>query len=230
MINLIVLPMVVLLLILLAIYVRKNMHIIIKPPYRKRLLLGYIAILMMATIGFFFIQSKVEIEEKVTEEPPYLYNLLDGEIDWNVLEPFKQQEWEINVKDEKITLDVQYNNSWVDIFIPVVIVEDTDRTDNAKIEYYQTPTLLNGYDISEHIDIVKPKVATSELVVHLNSQVDEYKFQSIQKDMLFYQFHRNFRKDMSIIDFYYGEKVFVLYVPVDTAVVGDFNHFDIIRK
>lgn len=229
MINLIVLPMVVLLLILLAIYVRKNIHIIIKPPYRKGLLLGYIAILMMATIGFFFIQSKVEIEGKVTEEPPYLYNLLNGKIDWNVLEPYKQQEWEIDVEDEKITLDVHYNNSWVDITIPVVIVEEADRADNAKIEYYQTPTLLNGYDISEHIDIVKPKVATSELVVHLNSLVDEYKFQSIQKDMLFYQFHRNFR-DMSIIDFYYGEKVFVLYVPVDTAVVGDFNHFDIIRK
>lgn len=229
MINLFVWPIAILVFILLAIYVRKNMHKIMKPSIRKTLLISYISILSLASIGFFIIQPSIETLGEEIDEPPYLNDFLLSNVNFELIEPFKQGEWDIVAEDGKVRLNVTYNGNYIDAYVPVVIIEDETKTDTAHIVYYETPTVLNKTDISSYIDIAKADVSEEGVTIEFASVEDEYVFQAIHKDMVLYQFKDSPDENM-FFDFYMGEMALVLYVPKGTAVVADLNHFDIIRK
>ena len=227
MINAIVYPVSVLIIIIMLIILRKNMHKIMAPNIRKVSLIIYLVFLAMITIVFFVVQPKLVMTDKQIEQPPAIFEIIHDQDELSMLEPFKKAEWDMQVVDDLIKLQASYSESWM--YIPVIVVEDKMKENEAHIVYYETPSILNGVDISSLIDMPDIEVVDYHIVVNIIDEMKEYEFHSIQHDAVLRQFQTG-RQEGPLFDISEGEIAIVMTVPEGTTVVADVDQFDIIRK
>lgn len=230
MINAIVYPASFLILIITLFMLRKNMHKIMRPGMRKNLLLSYLGLLVVLTIVFFIIQPQVKTPDKKLEQAPMILEIVHEADDFSILEPYKVNEWDIEVEEEDIRLQVMYTGHWVDTYIPVIVVEDATRQNEAHVVHYETASTLNGVDISSYIELPEIDVKKEHIVVKLPGDIyDEQEFRSIQNEGVLKQF-KSKDSETSYFDMDVGELVIVLTVPEGTTVTANVDQFDIIRK
>src|SRR5699024_715482 len=225
--NAIVYPVSVLIIIIMLIILRKNMHKIMAPNIRKVSLIIYLVFLAMITIVFFVVQPKLVMTDKQIEQPPAIFEIIHDQDELSMLEPFKKAEWDMKLVDDLIKLQASYSESWM--YIPVIVVEDKMRENEAHIVYYETPAILNGIDISSLIDMPDIEGVDHHIDVNIIDEMKEYEFHSIQHDAVLRQVQIG-RQEGPLFDISEGEIAIVMTVPEGTTVVADVDQFDIIRK
>lgn len=229
MINVIVFVVLFILAIIFLYSLRGNMHKIIKPRMRKFVFIIYLGLLLAFTVIFLFVQPQIATPNERAESPPFLYEMVEIENNDAELAPYKVNEWDIAVKDEKIRLQVGYAGPYVHMYIPVVVIEDETKDSEAHIVHYETPTILDGVDISSYVQLPDIEVADSEIIAHVNGEQYEHEFHSIQNTAVLRQFEEK-SEDDTFFDIDTGKMALVLTVPKGTTVIADVAQFDIIKK
>jgi len=228
-INLIIWPLVILIIIVVAVALRKNMHKIIKAKYRKQLLATYIALLLLMTVIYLFVQPKETTVTEKTDTSPYLLDMIDQSIDNTRLESYKAKEWTMPLSDNKLTIHVSSKGNKSEQIVPVFVMEDEQLTDMAVISHYETPSVLNNIDITKDLPNIDVDVAEGDVLLYYPPLQGEYVYQAIHKDMVIYQFSGQSDDDV-YFDFYPGETALIMFVPERTVIAADLRHVEIIRK
>src|SRR5699024_5683367 len=146
------------------------MHKIIKPKMRKFVFMIYFGLLLVFTIIFFFVQPNITTMDERVESPPFLYEMIEDGNNNEDLAPYKVNEWDIAVTDEQVRLQVSYTGPYVHMYIPVVFVEDEKKNKEAHIVHYETPTILDGVDISPYVQLPEIEVGDSEITAKVNGR------------------------------------------------------------
>lgn len=205
------------------------MHKIIKPKMRKFILIIYFGLLLLFTAIFFFVQPKITTTTEQVESPPFLYEMIQQGNQNQVLETYKKDEWDMNVKDGEIRLQVDYSGPYAQMYIPVVVIEDETKDNEAHIVHYETPTVLDGVDLSSYVELPKFEVGNSEITADVTGEIREYSFYSIQNTAVLRQFNLSLREG-TFFDLELGEVGLVLTVPKGTTIIADVDQFDVIKK
>lgn len=230
MINAIIFPVLFILLIIVLLNLRRNMHKIMKPHLRGRWLIGYLTLLVVLTIVFFIVQPQVIIPEQEVESAPMIYEVIYESDDFSSLESYKVNEWDILIEEENLRMQVMYTSHWVDAYIPVVVIEDETLVDRAHLVHYETTSSLNGIDISEYVPMPEIDVLDGHVVAKISEQFyAEHEFRSIQNDAILRQFTER-SDESSFFDMTTGELALVVTVPKGTTLTADVNQFDLIRQ
>lgn len=229
MINLIVFGVLFILFIIFLYILRSNMHKIIKPKMRKFVFIIYLGLLFLFTAIFFFVQPKITTMDERVESPPFLYEMIQYGNNNEELAPYKVNEWDIAVKDEQIRLQVSYTGPYNHMYIPVVVVEDETKDNEAHIVHYETPTILDGVDISSYVHLPSIEVGGSKVIANVDSEIYEHDFHSIQNTALLRQFEKSTKED-TFFHMDTGEVALVMTVPKGTTIIADVDQFDVIKK
>lgn len=229
MINAIVFIVLFILIIIFLFVLRGNMHKIIKPKMRKFVFVIYFGILLLFTVIFLFVQPNIKVSNERIDSQPILYEMIEEGPNKGELAPYKEDEWDIAVKDETIRLQVNYTGSYAHMYIPVVVVEDESKNAEAHIVHYETPTILDGVDISSYVQLPSFEVGNSEIIANVNGNQYEHEFYSIQNSAVLRQFEKTQDND-TFFDMDMGEVALVMTVPKGTTVIADVDQFDVIKK
>lgn len=223
-----VLPL-LLLVITLFVFIAKVTRLSIRVRFKWSYFVIYLAILILISPIFFAIQPKLKGNTEKIEHPPYMSEAA-ANADWNeLLKPYKKEEWDVAFTDHSLKLQIaDYEEEILDLPITVIFIKDKLDEEKTKIELYETPTVLNGVDISEKIRIAEIDIKESTLNVRSVVDYQSTQFYSVQQDMTNYQF-----KDDSMLDIYHdlqiGEIALVVYASANTKLIYDENYFFVIR-
>lgn len=228
MINLIIWPLVIFIVIMLIIFARRNMHKVMKPYQRKYFLLTYIGLLVIITVVFFIVQPQLVTTEHNNNRPPHVVDAFYETNVLELLEPYKINEWEIPIKDDVIKLTVSYDGYWADVNIPVLVVEDDSREGIAQITSYETPTMIENYDVSQQVQLPSVNIVDENIVIDFSGVEREYTFQAIKNIIPINQFS-NISRNNSFSHIHVGEIALIITVPKETAIRSDIQHFHIIK-
>lgn len=205
------------------------MHKIIKPKMRKFVLIIYFGLLLLFTAIFFFVQPNITTTTEHIDSPPFLYEMIQQGNDNQTLVSYKENEWDMAVKDGKIRLKVNYSGPYAHVYIPVVVIEDETKDNEAHIVHYETPTVLDGVDISSYVELPNIGVENSEIIANVTGKLYEHEFYSIQNTVVLRQFEP-FLKEDTFLNLDLGEVGLVLTVPKGTTIIADVDQFDVIKK
>lgn len=230
MINVIVFIVLFILLITFLYVLRGNMHKIIKPNMRKYVFIIYFSLLLLFTAVFFFVQPNITTMENSVESPPFLYELIETENNKAELELYKVNEWDMTIKDDEIRLQVKYSDSYAHMYIPVVVIEDEAQHNEAHIVHYETPTVLDGVDISMYVNLPNIEVENGGIIAHVTGELHEQEFYSIQNPAVLGQFAPTEANNDTFFDLESGEVGLVVTVPKGTTIIADVDQFDVIKK
>ncbi|HZW68738.1 MAG TPA: hypothetical protein VFF20_09055 [Pseudogracilibacillus sp.] len=229
MMNTLIIPIVFIILMIMFYLLRKNMHKIMKPGFRTLLLGFYLLFLLTGTIVFFIIQPKINPTNLPVENPPSLLDIVYENGDLNVLEPYIIDEWDIAVEEDTVRLQVHYTGQYMDTYIPVVVREDDDMQEEAHVLHYETPSVMNGIDISNYMLLPEVEVSDSLVAARVEDRVYEHDLHSVQNEAVLKQFAVD-KEVGNLFDFGTGETLIVLTVPKGTVVTANVEQFDIIRR
>mgnify|MGYP001159196086 FL=1 len=219
----------VLLVLTFIIWLRKNLHRVLRPQLRKGIIGIYISVLFLMSLIFFVVQpDEITSKEKI-DQPPSLFESMYEYKYMESLEEYKVESWEVPIEENTLRLQAIYEGYRLESFIPVIVTE-VDREDEvAQVTYYETPSILNGYDFSDHIQLPTIEVKDSEVVARITGEPVEYEFQSIRHDAILQQFTET-DEGPTFLDFSIGEIGIVIEVPKETAIIADATQFDLIRR
>src|SRR5699024_2707513 len=219
MMNTLIIPIVFIILMIMFYLLRKNMHKIMKPGFRTLLLGFYLLFLLTGTIVFFIIQPKINPTNLPVENPPSLLDIVYENGDLNVLEPYIIDEWDIAVEEDTVRLQVHYTGQYMDTYIPVVVREDDDMQEEAHVLHYETPSVMNGIDISNYMLLPEVEVSDSLVAARVEDRVYEHDLHSVQNEAVLKQFAVD-KEVGNLFDFGTGETLIVLTVPKGTVVTA----------
>lgn len=229
MINMIITPIIFLILIILFYLLRKNMHKVMRPHKRSKWLFAYLTLLFVIVTAFFMVQPKVVIPNIEIEDPPSIFDTIHEGNDYSVLESYKVNEWDFTVKEEQIRLQVKYTGHWMDTYIPVIVIEDDAKIDEAHVVHYATPSTLNGVDISSYVQLPEIDVKEGIVTATIFHHIPEHELRSIQNSTVLRQFDQT-DEDTPFFDMNTGELAIIMTIPKGTTIMADVDQFDIIRK
>lgn len=229
MMNALIVPITFIFLMIMFYLLRKNMHKIMKPGFRNLLLGLYLLFLLTGTIVFFIIQPKINPTNLPVENPPSLLDIVYENGDLSFVEAYIVNEWNMAVEEDTVRLQVHYTGQYMDTYIPVVVREDDAMQEEAHVVHYETPSVLNGIDISEYISL--PEVEVSDSLVAAKVEVGDYEHElhSVQNEAVLKQFTPD-EEVGNLFDFGTGETLIVMTVPRGTVVTANAEQFDIIRR
>lgn len=228
MIHVIIWPISLFLLIVFVILFQRSFHKIIKPHLRKYVYFGYVSLLVMFSMVFFILQPERKISLNQTVRPPDIYEIVNEKDAIQLLEPYRQNEWDMKLNEGTVKLKVEYDERMTGTLIPVFVIEDETRNNAVHVAHYETPTLFENMDVSEHITLPNVEVVDENIIVDFSGVNDEHEFHVLENVLTLNQFTNQRRNDL-FYDLHIGEIALVLTVPKGTALTADFRHFHLVR-
>src|SRR5699024_7288097 len=147
-----------------------------------------LSLLVVATIVFFIMQPKINMLDVTADNPPSIYDLIYEDGDLTMLESYELHNWDMVIEEETIRLQVHYTGQYVDAYIPVLVIEDESKENEAHITHYETPSILNGIDISEYISLPEIEVGDSLIAAKVIGDIYEHDLHSIENETVLRQF------------------------------------------
>lgn len=184
------------------------------------LLGGYVIFLLLATALFFTIPihsntnqvEEIDFGNSFSLEYMIPEELLDGASAYIVSEdefPYEKGELILQL----INTDDEYYGVYQ------VLVEKKELADQIiEVVVYQTPTYINGWDITEYIDPIQVDLSSNALLI--NSVRREFSYASFKTEFPFTQFEEDHEPwfTESIVT---GQQLLFLRVPKDLELISD---------
>lgn len=227
MMNFFIWPLAGFFLIIFIILYRKNSHKLLKPKRWKYIFAGYLGLLLIFTIVYFIVQPQQQFYETVSAQPPSLAEIVYQDTALDLLQPYERNEWTFELTERSLKLKVEYNGRMIEPLIPVKVIEDESRQ-SIQVVHYETPSLIEQYNVSEYITLPTVEVVDEEVIVNFTNVEHEYEFYAIENVLTLNQFTDISRNNI-FYDIHVGEIALVITVPKGTAINSDIRHFHIVK-
>src|SRR5690625_3763624 len=117
----------VLLVLIFIIWLRKNLHRVLRPQLRKGIIGIYISVLFLMSLIFFVVQpDEITSKEKI-EQPPSLFESMYEYKYMESLEEYKVESWEVPIEENTLRLQAIYEGYRLESFIPVIVTERSEE-------------------------------------------------------------------------------------------------------
>ncbi|TDL31468.1 hypothetical protein E2R51_13975 [Jeotgalibacillus sp. S-D1] len=195
-----------------------------------KLFLGYMAVLLIATVAFYIFpfaevpdnEIGEQSHEPLSKQGAELYNLsTQGDFD------------KIDPAFLKSTQEISYNKNEITIVETLTeqsafqIVVEKKESDDGMIElrYYESPYRLMNVNISDQISKIKTEIIEDNLLINSDGR-PELSYSTISKPMILSQFQGD-REDKMFNEINYTEGTRVLHVkvPGNVEVTNEKNEF-----
>lgn len=198
-----------------------------------KMIIGYIGILVFGMIIYFsIVQPNFAANEQHTTSQnihDFLYE--DEQMD-ELPSQYIIEEWTVSLEEGELHVVLGEGLYDSNFFVPIVVDERVDAENRAEITIYETPSLINGMDISNEIELADIQLKGSDIIVSAEDHFIELNYYSTQNEMTVTQFTKDKHGSLLDIDFdlEIGEQVIAITIPKNTTLHVDEDLFHVVYK
>lgn len=183
------------------------------------LLGGYAVVLIISTILFFLvpIQPKTNFAEEADLRHSHHFEYITSQDMLDEVSDFIVNEKEFPYDKDYLNIQLNVNDSNDRHYHLKILVERKNEADQMiEAVIYQTPTFINDWNITEHIDPLQVDVTLSTLLI--DNILKEFSYASFKTEFPFSQFEEDDQSFFGEV-IVQGEELLFLRIPKDVELI-----------